>query len=303
MGFLANVSIVIPTRDRPQRLLATVASIVAGERQPDEVVVADQSTGEAASIPDAAGVEIVHLRLTSVGSSTARNAAIRAARGDVLVFLDDDVRVAPDWLERIVDALDAAPPRSAVTGAVLSDHVGGGHVPSLQSQTAPATFSGRLFRDPLFAGNMALRRSAFDDVGLFDERLGAGAAFPAAGDNDLGYRLLEAGYEIAYVPDAVVYHGGVRHGSELARLDWSYGRGQGAFYAKHMSWSDRHMLRRLGRNVAYRLRRALPALRGDRQAVREAIYLGGLISGVLGWQRRFGTRRAAGPSAAQHGRR
>lgn len=295
---MASVSIVIPTRDRPQQLLVGIASIVAGERRPDEIVVADQSAGAAASIPETAGVDIVHLRLTSVGSSTARNAAILAARGDVLVFLDDDVRVAPDWLRRIVDALGAAPPRSVVTGAVLSDDVGGGHVPSLKSQTAPATFSGRLFSDPLFAGNMALRRAAFDEVGLFDERLGAGAAFPAAGDNDLGYRMLEAGYEIAYVPDAVVYHGGARHGSGLARLDWSYGRGQGAFYAKHMSWSDRHMLRRLRRNAAYRLRRALPALRGDRQALREAIYLGGLISGVLGWRRRFGSRREPAPPAS-----
>jgi GT2 family glycosyltransferase len=167
-----------------------------------------------------------------------------------------------------------------------------GHVPSLTQRTEPEIFAGRPFCDPLSSGNMALRRQAFDDVGLFDERFGAGASFPSAEDNDFGYRLLEAGYEIAFVPDAIVYHRGVRRGRALARLDWSYGHGQGAFYAKHMSLSDLHMLRRLGRNTAYRLRRLAPALRGNRGALREGIYLAGLISGALAWVRRYAGRSA-----------
>ncbi|HWI08992.1 MAG TPA: glycosyltransferase [Solirubrobacteraceae bacterium] len=287
---MAAVSIVIPTRDRPQQLRDSIESILAGDRLPDEIVVADQSADARASLPGRADVEIVHLPLATVGSSRARNAGIAAARGDFLVFVDDDVRAARDWLGQIVDALAASPQRTAVTGAVLSDAAGDGHVPSQTSRMTPFTFSGRLFSDPLFAGNMALRRSAFEEVGLFDERLGAGGLFPAAGDNDFGYRLLEAGYEIAFVPDAILYHRGARRGRELVRLDFAYGRGQGAFYAKHMSWSDRHMLRRLGRNVAFRLRRMPPALRGDRDALREGVYLTGLLSGTVGWLRRYGTR-------------
>ena len=289
---MAAVSIVIPTRDRPRQLRDTVESILAGDRLPDEIVVADQSAGPPASLPERGAVDVVHLQLSSAGSSRARNAAIAAARGELLVFVDDDVRAAPDWLGRIVDALASSSQRSVVTGAVLSDDSDAGHIPSRTSRTAPATFSGRLFSDPLFAGNMALRRSAFEEVGLFDERLGAGGLFPAAGDNDLGFRLLEAGYEIRFVPDAILYHRGARQGRELARLDWAYGRGQGAFYAKHMSWSDRHMARRLGRNAAFRLRRLPPALRGDRNALREGIYLAGLVSGTLGWWRRYRAPRA-----------
>ncbi|MEA2219216.1 MAG: hypothetical protein QOJ35_1842 [Solirubrobacteraceae bacterium] len=279
------ISIVIPTRDRPQDLVDTVASILAAERLPDEIVVADQSTGPRAALPASSDVAIVHLHLRSVGVSRARNAAIAAARHDVLVFTDDDVLVAPDWLGRLVDALLAAPARTAVTGAVLPATTGG-HVPSVTHRTRPEVFSGRIFADPLFSNNMALRRAAFEDVGLFDERFGAGAVFSNAEDNDLGYRLLDAGYRIEFVPGAVLHHRGIRHGRALARLDWSYGRGQGAFYAKHMSWSDRHMLRRLRRNAAYRLRRLAPALRGERGALREGIYLAGLLTGVVGWWRR-----------------
>ena len=281
------ISVVIPTRDRPRLLLETVESILAGDRLPDEIVVADQSTGQRASLPPGGDVEIVHLQLDSVGLSRARNAAIAAARHDVLVFTDDDVLVERDWLGRLVDALLAAPVRSAVTGTVRPGSTGG-HVPSVTHRTKAEVFSGRPFADPLFPNNMALRRQAFDEVGLFDERLGAGGEFASAEDSDFGYRLLEAGYEIAFVPDAVLYHRGVRRGRQLVALDWAYGRGQGAFYAKHMTLSDRHIMRRFGRNVAFRLRRMRPIVRGDRTALRESVYLAGLITGSLQWWRRHG---------------
>lgn len=292
---MAPISIVIPTRDRPASLLATVQSILAGAVLPAQIVVGDQSVRERAVLPDGGAVEITHLKLDSVGLSRARNAAIAAARHDVLVFTDDDVLVEPDWLGRLVGALLAAPPRTVVTGRVLASQEEAGHVPSVTHRTEHAIFTGRVFGDPLFPNNMAARRGAFEEIGLFDERLGAGADFPAAEDNDWGYRLLEAGYRIEFVPESVLHHLGARRGRELARLEWAYGRGQGAFYAKHMTWSDRHMLRRLRRNAAYRLRRMPPALRGDRVALRQTIYLAGLISGTLAWWFRYGrSPRAAG---------
>jgi GT2 family glycosyltransferase len=284
------VSVVIATRDRPQALGDTLESILAADTLPAELIVADQSSGEPPSLPANDAVEIVHLRLRSLGLSRGRNAGIAAARHDVLVFTDDDVRVERDWLRRLVEPLLSSPERTAVTGAVLAPEDGDvdGHVPSITYRTEPETFSGRLFADVLYPNNMAMRRAAFDEVGLFDERLGAGTAFPGAEDNDLGYRLLEAGYRIAFLPNAVLYHLGARRGRELLRLNWGYGRGQGAFYAKHMSLSDRHMLRRFGRNAAFRVRRLTRVLRGDRQALGEAIYLVGLFSGALGWWRRYG---------------
>lgn len=268
-------------------LLDTVRSILAGDRLPRELVVADQSAGARATLPTSGEVDVVHLHLSSVGLSRARNAAIAAARHDVLVFTDDDVLVEPDWLGRLVDALLAAPERTAVTGTVLPATTDG-HVPSVTYRTHAEVFCGRPFADPLFPNNMAVARGAFEEVGLFDERLGAGAAFPAAEDNDFGYRLLEAGWRIAFVPDAVLHHRGVRRGRDLAALEWAYGRGQGAFYAKHMSIADRHMLRRLRRNAWFRLRRIPPALLGRREALREAVYLAGLVAGVLGWWRHEG---------------
>jgi GT2 family glycosyltransferase len=291
------VSVIIPTRERPQLLRQTVESILAGDSLPAELIVADQSPGERASLPPSDDVNIVHLPLASIGLSRCRNAGIAAARNEVVVFTDDDVKVEADWLKRLVEPLLAAPERTAVTGSVLAPEAGEleGFVPSLTYRTEPETFSGRLFADVLFPNNMAVRRSAFDEVGTFDDRLGPGTAFAGGGeDNDFGYRLLEAGYQIKFVPEAVVYHFGARRGAALVRLHWDYGRGQGAFYAKHMSLSDRYMLRRFLRNAGFRIRRLARVLRGDRQALGEGIYLLGLFSGALGWWRRYGrTRRLA----------
>ena len=288
---LPPVSIVIPTRDRPELLRRTVQSVLDGDSLPAEIVVVDQSSGPRVALPAGESVEIRRLELSSRGLSRARNAGVAAATHDVIVMIDDDVRVQPDWLRRLVDALLAAPAGTVVTGTVAAPTTTDGFVPSTTSRTEPETFFGRQPGDFLFGGNMAMRRAVFEQVGPFDERLGAGALFASAEDNDWGYRLLEAGCEIAFVPEAVVVHYGTREGRDLLTLDWAYGRGQGAFYAKHMSLTDRHMLGRFRRDASKRARRVARIVRGNRHGVREGIYLAGLVSGALGWWRRS-VRRA-----------
>lgn len=270
------VSVVVPTRDRPGLLQQLVDSILAGDAVPAEIVIADQSVDPAPVRSSNGAVVIEHLHLTQVGASHGRNAAIAAARHDILAFTDDDIVVEPDWLARLVAALDDAPPGSAVTGAVRSGATVG-KAPSTTRRTRFEVFSGRPGQDPLCTGNMAIRRSAIEEIGAFDERLGGGAPFPAAEDNDFGFRLLEAGHEIRFVPDAVVNHVRGRTPSERRRIDWGYGRGQGAYYAKHARLGDSYMWRRFLINVAERLRKPH----------REAAYLAGLLVGAAGWTIRY----------------
>jgi GT2 family glycosyltransferase len=300
---VAPVSVVVPTRDRAEMVRALVESIYAGAQLPAQIVIADQSREPVELPPPPDGVELVHLRVPTVGLSRNRNAGIGAATRDLLVFTDDDSLVEPDWIEQLSGAIASSPPRTVVTGAVRSG-AADGVAPSLTTRTERAVFTGRITGgDPLFPNNMAIPRSAFDEIGLFDERLGAGAPwFPAAEDNDFGFRLLEAGYRIEFVPTAVIRHVGARHGRELLALEWAYGRGQGAFYAKHMRWNDRHMLHRLWLNIAERLARLPAAIRGDRAAIREGAYLAGLVAGAVAWRLRYPrvlTRRRAprGPEA------
>jgi len=131
---------------------------------------------------------------------------------------------------------------------------------------------------------MAMYRSAIGNVGGFDERLGAGSHFPASEDNDLGFRLLEAGYRINYDPEAALYHRAWRNERDFLALRWSYGRGQGAFYAKHLSVSDGYMLWRMVTNVKNHVFGLARRLRHQRRlAYGDALYILGLLSGAAQW--------------------
>lgn len=243
-------SLIICSKDRPTLLLETVESVLSGHQLPTEMVVVDQSASvhtAIAAMKKERGCEIRYIQSTSVGVGAGRNLGIASARYDLLVFIDDDMFVEPDWFSQMVEAVVNAGPCNVITGQVLSgeSEVPGGTAPSTKKDHQPAIYRGRIGMDVLYTGNMGAFKSAFDEVGMFDERLGPGTAFPAAEDNDLGFRLLEQGYSIRYIPDAIVYHRAWRSKSESLSLEWRYGVGRGAYYAKHMSWRDRYMLSRM----------------------------------------------------------
>jgi len=106
------VSVVIATRDRRESLAATLSALSA-VRTPSglraEIVVADNGsttdTAELLAGTPSGGRGIRRVIEPRRGKSRALNAALRTVRSDLIAFLDDDVRPAPDWLERTVDAL------------------------------------------------------------------------------------------------------------------------------------------------------------------------------------------------------
>jgi GT2 family glycosyltransferase len=195
--------------------------------------------------------ELRYIHSKTVGVGASRNLGISSSRFEVLIFIDDDMFVETDWFRNLVQAVIKAGSCSVVTGQVLAgeSEVPSGKAPSIKKDQQPAIYQGRISKDVLYTGNMGAYRSVFDQIGLFDERLGPGTSFPAAEDNDLGYRLLEQGYCICYVPDAIVYHRAWRLDHENLSLKWRYGVGRGAYYAKHMSWHDPYMFSRLVRDV------------------------------------------------------
>ncbi len=287
---LPLTSLIIASRNRPKLLAETVESILKGDQTPTEIIIVDQSHQPHPTLSDLTTERVCNIRYQwshSVGSSQARNEGIATARYELLAMTDDDMIVAPDWFATLIRALIEAGPKAVVTGQVLPSEteVAGGFAPSIKEDQKPAAFAGRLWADVLYTGNMALPRRAIEEVGNFDERLGAGARFPAAGDNDLGFRLLEAGYSIRYAPEAIVYHRAWRAANDYIPLRWAYGYGQGAYYAKHMGWHDLYMLHRLqadisrygSRFVRYGLRRS------RRQNFGDAVYILGLLCGAAKW--------------------
>lgn len=282
------VSLIICSRNRPELLTDTVASVLAGKQVPAELIVVDQSAESHMELPSlgtVSGCEIYYLRDQPRGVAAARNRALSSARHEICVLTDDDILISPDWLGRLVQAQVQAGPRTVVTGQVSSaPNESGEFTPSLKEDARPVVYQGRINDDVLYTGNMAIFRSTFQDVGGFDERMGPGTKYPAAEDNDFGFRLLEQGYRILYVPEAVVYHRSWRSERDFMALKWRYGVGRGAYYAKHASLHDRYMLARMTRDIGSHILMFATHLRSQRQRARaDALLTLGILRGAVGW--------------------
>ena len=288
-----STSVVVCSRGRPELLLDAVRSLLAMDVLPTEIVVVDQSDRPqpdlaAGTVGTGVPVDLRYLWNPDRGLSRARNVGVAAARGEIVAFLDDDMLVDPRWLDGFVRALTEGPDagvRLVVSGQVRpgEPEVPGAWAPSTIADSEPATYRGRLRRDVLFAGNMALHRTAFDAVGIFDERLGAGTSLPSAEDNDFGYRLLRAGFTLAYRPEVVAVHRAWRRENALVRLRYDYGRGQGGFYATWVARGDWFMLRRAVGDLAGHLLRAARRLVTGRarEGVGDLAYTSGLLTGTV----------------------
>lgn len=285
-----DASVLICSRGRPQLLLDTVRSVLDGTAVPAELIVIDQSAvpqPELTVMGEVRGCLVRYVHSASAGLSRARNIGLRTARREVVVLLDDDMLVEHTWLATLLGGL-AAGPRCVATGRVLAapDEGRGSAVPpaALVTRETPAVYRGLQPIDVVPGANVALPRELVLGLGGYDERLGAGTRFSAADDNDMGHRLLLAGAEVHHVPAAVVLHRAWRSQHELVRLRWRYGRGKGAFYAKHLGLRDRRMLRRAAKDVGRRLRRAGRAAgHTPRTTAGELVSLGGMASGALDW--------------------
>jgi GT2 family glycosyltransferase len=294
-----EATIVMCSRGRPRMLAETVDSVLAGERVPRELLIVDQSAVAHAGLAVRGvvrGCTVTYLHSDSTGLSRARNIGMRAAACDVVVLLDDDMYVEPDWLERLLAGHARAGPRAVATGRVLAGPAEGksGTVPpaGLVTRSEPTVYRGRQPTDVVPGANVALYRDVALALGGYDERLGAGGRFASADDNDMGLRLLDAGCEVHHVPAAVVLHRAWRTPRGRALLRWTYGRGKGAFYAKHMRRSDPYALQRMRIDASARLRairRVLPSAPGA--AAGHALYLAGMLAGVAEWSLRERLRR------------
>jgi len=225
------VTVVIPVRDRPSELAECLASLL-GLRHPrhllDVVVVDDGSTR-----PPAVPAEVRLLRLPrSVGPAGARNAGARAARSEVLAFLDSDCVAEPGWLEAVLPEL-ADPEVAAVGGRITAasertwlERYEAVRSPLDLGASRAAAGPGR--RVPyLVTANLVVRRADFEAAGGFDERLRWGE------DVELCWRLHRAGRRLVYQPAGRVRH---RHRGDVrafAATRASYARSEADLLARH----------------------------------------------------------------------
>lgn len=218
------MSVCVPTIGRPslglliRSLAEAAAALGATDRTagPLDVVVAAAPASGALGLAAAPGVDLRVVPNPAGTASAGRNAAAAAARGQTLLFLDDDCRVAPDHLARLAARLAAEPGVEAWSGLTLRDP---GDDP-LQRAWA-ALFDGP-FTAPRRAAwvrwapstNLAVRRRALDALGGF-----AALPLPVGGEDlDLGLRLAGAGLgPIRCAPELVAHHAPEEPGALLLK--------------------------------------------------------------------------------------
>jgi glycosyltransferase involved in cell wall biosynthesis len=122
---------VVVTKDRPRELARLLASLVSQTVRPDEVLVVDNGSGPDVAAAAVAFEASLPLRLVvepEPGIPAARNRGIREARGDLVLFTDDDCEADPRWVERLVRPFARDPHIGAVGGEILSGEQAGGLV-------------------------------------------------------------------------------------------------------------------------------------------------------------------------------
>ncbi len=216
-----NLSVILCTYNRCQ-MLATALDSVAAQVLPASVdweilVVDNNSRDQTREVVEGFCRTTPHCRYvfeSQQGLSAARNAGIREARGEILVFVDDDVTVEPTWLKSLTAALSNGKWAGA-GGRILPQ---GAFTPPKwlpvkeRYAMAPlALFDPGLEAGPLgeapFGANMAFRKEVFQKYGGFRTDLGrCGDSLLSNEDTEFGGRLLAAGEQLRYEPSAVVYH-------------------------------------------------------------------------------------------------
>ena len=185
-----SITVVVPTRDRWDVVSRTIRSALAQEEVEVEVVVVDDGSVDEApgALPGLADGRVQLVRHTQpLGAGAARNAGIRAGRGEWIAFLDDDDLWSPQKLRLQLDAAERVGAGLAYAGVVWVDErlaLLHGHAPP-----PPGTLARELLRwNVLWGGasNVVARRDLLESIGGFDEELHQLA------DWDLWIRLAQA---------------------------------------------------------------------------------------------------------------
>jgi len=219
-----KISVVICTYNREQFLTGLMNSIVSQSMDKhyfEILFINNNSTDQTDSLcqqfieqyPD---YSIRYFNESQQGLSFARNRGIREASGEFITFADDDALLAPDFLYQVCHYLDKHPDIAEVGGPVFLKYLG--HIPVWRNPYLDGLFG--YFRPSLHSyqmkkknkryprgSNMTFRTAVFSKCGLFNTALGRIKRMLIGGEEkDIAFRILDAGENIAYIPEAIVYH-------------------------------------------------------------------------------------------------
>jgi GT2 family glycosyltransferase len=209
-----TISVIVPSYNRFDALRQTLCDLAAQARPADEVLVIDQSQdGDGRSLPRGDQLPPVpglrYLYQPVPNAQAARNRGIREARGQVLLFVDDDVRLPPDFVASHLRNYEEDPGLDGVAGQTLDV----GQAPTAEFPPAyswphngwmffPLNFAERRATVNWPSCNASVRRELALRIGGFDEQF----VRTWFDDTDFSWRLHQAGARIVFDPTASLVH-------------------------------------------------------------------------------------------------
>lgn len=220
------LSAAICTRGRRELLARALDSL--REQDVHEVLVVDNAPADDSTrrLVQERFPGVRYMAEPSRGLDFARNRALREATGEIVAFLDDDAVAAPGWATALTSVFVGDARVGACTARVEALSVetagqrlfeaNGGYGRGRERIRLPLDAHRRLhgLRAPLIAWavsigsgcSFALRRRLVLSLGGFDVALDLGDPLPGGGDHDILWRVLQAGYDVVYEPEALAHH-------------------------------------------------------------------------------------------------
>jgi len=261
-AFLATareLTVLIPTRERPERLKRCLESILACDYPPDRlaVIIVDNAptTDRTQTLVDeySQRADIRYLREDSIGSASARNRGLKEVHTEIVAMTDDDTVVDRYWLVELARAFSTFPEAAAVSGLLVPMQLDSpAQVWFEQWGGFGQGFKRRVFDlgehwpedQPLYpwtagvfgtANNMAFRTAAISEIGAFDPALGNGTPALGGVDTEIMLRTIITGHTIVYEPRALVHHAHRVDYAALRRQIYGYGCGLVAVWLKTLT--------------------------------------------------------------------
>lgn len=220
---MINAAVIVPVRNGAADIRELLACLERQTlpREEFEILIGDDGSTDGGTD----GIETVdgHVRVlpgAPANSYATRNRAVSGSRAPVLAFCDADCRPEPEWLERGLAALAAT---DIVAGRIRFDVLEPRTAWTLVDMDGSKDHEHQVRVGVAETANLFIRRELFDSVGGLD------GSVPEYGDFEFVIRALEAGAELTYGRDAVVWHPTRSSGRSLLRALWKYNRG----YAIH----------------------------------------------------------------------
>lgn len=204
------ISVIIPTYNRADMLRSTLTTLAEQSLPPNtfEVVVVDDGSSDSTQsiTQDTYPYQLRVIRQENQGSTTARNRGAAESRGDLLVFLDDDMLLEKDYLAGLSEIHQHAPQVVGMGTSLpyMTDVASLYEKVTYPDRVAELTVDGKVSFTACVTNNLSISKNDFYSIGQMQDVAGDGPAW--WGDVDFGYRAWQNGLEFRRSRKAICYH-------------------------------------------------------------------------------------------------